>query len=272
MSITATLVYTVQVLGASKGDIANALAAVALPIDTLAAFGVKVNSDSTAAGPPVTRTIVLGLVPTVDASATIVRFPGSSRSPVESVALGLHGSGYVFQPDIVIGYAVDATGRPPGFGATAVCFLDVLSIGLAGPGDSTGTLYAVPPPVTIVGGLSPKGVAATAHATVAAGSLTGIVVDTPGSGYVSLPFVKIGPPGVGGTQAHATASMEVGELILLGGGQEYLGPTIFFRPRFKGMFPDAHPFSQAAPFRQLFTTIIGRQLCCPVVASAPLIA
>src|ERR1700687_2430957 len=272
MALICTLQYTVQALGASKGDIAAALAAVALPIDTFAAFGAPVHSDVTAAGPPVTRTIVLGLTPTVNAAATITRFPGASRGAIESMALTIKGSGYVFAPDVVIADAPDASGQPPGDGATAVCFLDVLSIGLAGPGDSTGTIYATPPPVTIIGGLGPEGVAATAHATVAAGSLTGIVVDTPGSGYVSLPFVKIGPPGTGGTQARATASLEVGELVLLGPGDKYLGPTINFLPRFKSLFPDSSPFSQARPFAQILTTIIGRELCCPVFASPPVIA
>jgi hypothetical protein len=66
-----------------------------------------------------------------------------------------------------------------------------------------GTGYATPPAVTISGG---GGSGATAHATVAGGLVTAVIVDTPGKGYTSAPTVSFGGPGTGATATAAIAT------------------------------------------------------------------
>src|SRR6476661_2887696 len=62
-----------------------------------------------------------------------------------------------------------------------------------------GTGYSTAPTVTLSGG---GGTGATAHATVAAGAVTAVIVDNAGHNYTSAPTVAFGGPGTG---AAATA-------------------------------------------------------------------
>lgn len=52
----------------------------------------------------------------------------------------------------------------------------------------------------------PSGVTATGHAVLTAGVVTEIIIDNPGSGYVTEPTITIDPPG-SGTQAQATCTL-----------------------------------------------------------------
>jgi hypothetical protein len=257
---TATLVYKAVAQGGSVAAISAAMAAVPLPQDILTKLGVRVQSDVTAG---LTRTIVLALVPIVNATATAALVPGNngSGSPIVSLTFVGEGDGYAAPPDI----SITDTAKNGGFGARAIVKLDVFSIGLTAPGAG----YATAPIVTFVGGqLAPGGVPATAHATVLAGAVNTLALDTLGSGYNGIPNLLF--TGGGGSGAAGSVLMETAGLVLLGGGSGYKSPVVTFVPHFKSLFPDTG--DQRAPFWNLIKTNMQRQLCCPIFAAPPVIA
>jgi len=131
-----------------------------------------------------------------------------------------------------------------------------------------GNLYAGPT-VTLVGGLSPTGVAATVTATfVPGGAITGFTVVTPGSGYVGIPTVVITDPL--GSGATGTAVLQVAGLTLTNGGVGYqAAPTVAIVSLFKVLFPDGA--NQAAALKNLFTTGLEKTTILQIVADAPVI-
>jgi hypothetical protein len=149
-----------------------------------------------------------------------------------------------------------------GFGARAGSTLNVRDVTVT----NGGTLYTGTPTVTFVGGLGPGGVAATGHAVVAFGAVTGVVVDTRGSGYVTPPLINFRnfQFDITGSGAAATANMQIEKLFLLNPGRAYRAPTVQFIPRNFAMFPVTS--DQAAPWENLMLTNIQRQLCCPVTS------
>ena len=94
------------------------------------------------------------------------------------------GSGYSTAPNVVLR---DGTLADPivngGTGATASAGLEISSIVVDNPGDG----YITAPTVTIT---DPTGSGATATATVNAGSITGLTLDTAGSGYITDKGIK----------------------------------------------------------------------------------
>ena len=92
--------------------------------------------------------------------------------------------------------------------------------------DSAGGGYTVPPTVSLVGGLGPNGVAATAHAVLdnAGARVDSIVLDTPGSGYTSQPSVVLaGGDGIGASATAITSTTQ--ETNVFGKGiQELFDP------------------------------------------------
>ena len=94
------------------------------------------------------------------------------------------GSGYSAAPNVVLR---DGTLADPivngGTGATASAGLEISSIVVDNPGDG----YITAPTVTIT---DPTGSGATATATVNAGSITGLTLDTAGSGYITDKGIK----------------------------------------------------------------------------------
>ena len=126
-----------------------------------------------------------------------------------------------------------------------------------------------PPTKNVAEGVHILGVAATAHATVALGVITAIIVDTPGSLYEEVPQIVIQDPT--GTGASATANMHIDQLALIDPGKGYTAPpTITLVPWFKTMFPDTS--NQAVPFVDLFTGLLSRATLSPVTASPPVVA
>jgi len=283
MSTNVTCSYTVETRGGGTLLATQAaLAAVPVPIDTFQAFGVGLLSDATG-GSPATRTIVLSLVPTANATATAQLQPGEGShtgSPIAGLTLTSGGHGYVAPPDIVIAdtplpLALQPKGYVPGSGAKAVATLDIFDILV----ESGGAGYASAPLVTLVGGLAPGGVAGTAHVSIIAGSLGAFTVDTPGSGYVAPPVVVL-TGGAPVTPGAGLARLQVSGLTLLGAqntpeggwGKHYTAPTVTIVPKFLSSWPDSSGVaSQAALFQNIMLSAIARALCCPVFAAAPIV-
>jgi hypothetical protein len=283
MSTNVTIQYEALVQGGlTTVQLRAALAAVPVPLDTLAAFGVGLLTDTVGA-PNATRTIVLSLVPTTNATATAQLQPGEgldTGSPISGLTLTAGGHGYVAVPDVVIAdtplpLAVQPKGYVKGSGAKARATLNLFGFTVETPG----ALYAVPPLVVLTGGLGPGGVQGTAHATVAAGLVTGVIVDTPGSGYVAPPTVTL-IPNPSGSGATALAVLQVNGLTLLGApnpsiggfGKRYTTPTVTIVPKFLSSWPDSSGVaSQAKLFANILKSSIERALCCPVFAAAPVV-
>ena len=231
MTTNADLVYRASAFGPSAQLIA-ALGGVLLPNDVLSALGLLLKTDVTAvAGGAVVRTINLGLVATAAATVTARLQPGAnaSGSPVTSLTLVSAGSGYAAPPYLRF---VNAAGDTTGKGAKGRALLDVASVTVTAPG----SLY-VAPTVAFVGGLGPRGVAATGTVSIALGAITGITVVTPGSGYTGVPTVVItDSAGSGGA---ATAVLQVSGVVLDAGGNGYQAvPTVTVLDAFKAYFPD----------------------------------
>jgi hypothetical protein len=132
------------------------------------------------------------------ATATAVMFNGS----VAEVIITNPGFGYMSAPSILIA-------PPDGVSATqATAYItlqneSVSSILLSNLGSGYGTTS---PPVTILGG---GGVGAKAAALVIHGSVVGITITAPGTGYTSVPRILIAaPPG------SPRASIEVSQIRL----------------------------------------------------------
>lgn len=270
---TATLVYTATAASVTAAFLGVQMSAVPLPQDILDLLGLLVLSDGTALG---VRTISLGLVPTVGATATASRFPGDpTGSPIEKLTLTAMGSGYAAPPDVFIVDNPPASVPLPGggfrkdsfgFGAKGEAELDVASVTLT----DGGTGYTSPPTVTVVGGLSAGGTPAVVTANEVAGSVTILTLVSKGSGYVSIPKLVFSGGGTPTSPAVAFATLEVGGLTLLMPGQRYVNPTVELRPHFKTLFPDSG--DQRAPFWNLIKARIERYLATPVFAAAPVIA
>lgn len=256
----ATLVYTVQPGALVPATLAGLIAAVPLPTRTLADLGVELVSDTTVNGPPVVRTIVLRFAPTVDATATAVRFPGGEGEGGEVSAITLTGQGshYTSAPKVKF------SGGTPFMAATAKATLDVASVGVLAQGAG----YTAPT-LKFVGGLAVGGRPAQATLTVVAGHITAVTMTDAGAGYVELPTMVI--TDTTGSGAILLPVMQVDVLTLLNGGRGYLGtPTISFVPSFKEVWPDAA--DQRQPFFNLMTAALAAAACCPVVAAAPVIS
>ena len=255
----AALVYRTSVF-ANGAAIAAVLGAAPLNTAILGAFGLLLKTDVTVAG---VRTVNLGLVPTVAATATAQLQPGAtpSGSPVVGLTLTAPGSGFSAVPPVVI---TNAAGDTTGKGAKARASLDVASVTLG----AGGNLYAGPT-VALVGGLAPGGVAATVTATfVPGGAITGFTVVTPGSGYNGIPQVVITDPlGAGAT---GTAVLQVATLTVTNGGVGYQAPpTVLIESLFKMLFPDGP--NQRAPLNNLFTAGLQEATLLQIVADAPVI-
>ena len=115
------------------------------------------------------------------------------------------GSNYTSAPTVQISAPNDANGVQ----ATAVCTItaasgSILSIGMT----VVGTGYTSIPTVSIGPPNLSNGVQATAGATIQAGGVVAITVQTPGSGYTTAPSVSI--TGGGGSNAAATAVVDTG--------------------------------------------------------------
>lgn len=268
MTIRAHLAYTIPVgLGASLAALSAELEAIPLPQSVIDALSCFVESDVTSGD---TRTIILRYSPTTPATATAQLVAGDpTGSPIDHFTITLAGVDYVTPPRVDIN-------DPTGSGALGRCFLKVVSAAQI----SGGTGYTGATAVSFVGGLKPAtvphfqtpqggGVAATGHATIVAGVITAIVVDTPGSGYTSPPQIVITDSG-GGSGAVFRAQMGIDGLEVVRPGSGYTAPIVNFLPTFYTMF-GALPPSQAKPFFNLFRQLFQQKLASGITAAAPLI-
>ncbi len=114
-----------------------------------------------------------------------------------------------------------------------------------------------------------EGTPATAHATVAAGVITGIVLDTTGAGYVGVPDVVITDPT--GTGARAVARMELDRIDVRSPGIGYTPTTtIVITPFFKAAFPDAA--DQSRPFFGFMNGLLRDRVITPILTHTPVLS
>jgi hypothetical protein len=157
---------------------------------------------------------LLSLTASADVAATAAVTSVDVSGAVTSVSL-VNGGSYASVPSLIS----SDTSVVPGGGTG--CTLDlVLGVGSIEVGLG-GSQYTEPPLVKII---SNSGTGAVATSYLAAGSVTAIVVTTPGSGYTSLPTIVISS----GTGAAATAYLvptKIGSIVLTSdGGDTYTYP------------------------------------------------
>lgn len=266
----AQLDYDVVNLGLlSNSEMGILMQGPAVPIAELAMLGVTLTSDliqTAVVGPPATmrRRITL-LFQNTAATATASVVGGSGAvGPIEALTLTGNGSTYAAPPIVQI--SETAAGVTPTAKAQAHATLNVDAINVtAGGGSYTGATT-----VTLVGGLRPGGVAATATPTIGGGgAITGISVVTPGGPYQSPPTVVIADTG-GGSGATAVADLQVGALVLDNPGAGYLSPSVTIIDLFDYTWPAATA-DQRQPFYNLMTNAIRAATSSPVQAIAPVL-
>jgi FtsP/CotA-like multicopper oxidase with cupredoxin domain/fibronectin type 3 domain-containing protein len=145
------------------------------------------------------------------------------KGAVSDIAVTAGGTGYT-EPTVVI------TANGAGGGATGTAFGGVGAVTVVDGGSG----YTFP---TVEFDLpaAPDGVAATGHAEMDAnGTITAVIVDTPGSGYSAGPGVAIHngtlfDPIAGATLATATASLTIQNVVIGAPGANYSRPpTVTF--------------------------------------------
>jgi hypothetical protein len=251
MTTSASLVYTIPQGGARAGDLATVVEAVPIPLDVFQALGLRVTSDGTSVGPPVVRTIGVGLVPSGSTTATCETVPGDSTgSRITGVRITSPGAAYVAVPTVKFS---DTLGT--GKGAAGRAYLDVANVvvNTAGSGYSAAAFvlpYGGLPPrngppqgplvagqtsytfkkvlrasftggngysnktvVTFAGGLTPRGKPAQASVRVAQGVVIGIDMNYLGDEYVIPPVMTIVDPTGAGSGATAAPYMVPGKTI-----------------------------------------------------------
>ena len=157
---------------------------------------------------------LLSLTASATVASTAVVTSVDNIGAVTSVSL-VNGGSYVSVPTLISSETSVAPGG--GLGCTLDLIMGVgsIDVGLGG------SQYTSPPLVKIIGG---NGTGAIATSYLAAGSVTAIVVDVPGTGYTDIPTVVI----TSGTGAAATAYLvptKIGDITLTSdGGDTYTSP------------------------------------------------
>ena len=163
-------------------------------------------ADVTAGGPPA---VVLSSATGSGAAASAylgVRDLTLGGTPVTIAGRTLYGSGYTTVPTVVI-----SGGAGLGAAATVTTGLTGTTSLLGGSG------YTTAPAVTITGG---GGSGATAVATISSGTVTGITITNPGTGYTSTPTITIAPP-PSGTTATASPTLSLESVTTAASGSFY---------------------------------------------------
>lgn len=224
------LTFTVERASIPIATLEQQLRLVPIPTDLLTGLGVYVETDATTsvavgARTAAQRAIRLRLGATAPATISLVQ--DSNNRVVTATVVGA-GAGFGGQPiyDLSQFFAHTAEGAslPPNRNGVGVPQIRVLmkvdGIVLAQGGSG----YTAPT-VTIDGNTTEGGSKATAHATVIAGVVTAITVDTPGSGYCMAPRVNIHDSTGEGAQAMATLAIDSVEIIAPGNSK--LDATLF---------------------------------------------
>jgi hypothetical protein len=267
MTTQITCVYTATASGTiTAAALVTAMAAVPLDVELLRNYGLRVTSDTTAAGGlVVTRTIVLAMNPSAAATATSTLFPGDgSASPIDLLTLSAAGLDYVAVPVVMLPQVPAGNIRR----AQAHATLNVQSLTVTAPGSG------YPGGATIVfsgGGLAPGGVQATATPTIGGGgAVTGVTLTSGGGPYTFPPTATV--VGVGGSGAILLAHLGLSGVVLddPGGGYIPPAPAVTITPLFKALFPDGT--DQVSPTAGWMTEILQSALRTPVVAAVPVVA
>ena len=285
MTTTATLAYSAFLGGAPAADVIAMMDATEPPIEYLDVIGVRLVSDSAAGSNPVVDTVSLALVPMVTATATSSLIDkGASGSGVQSVAIGITGTGYTAPPVVTFTGGRPVAAANPGFPthpivesmlpesenqpAYAQAYLDVTTAAIVSGGGG----YSAATFAEVTGPMQPGGVQAVVSLTIGGGGIvTGATVVSHGSGYTGPAVVTVVDPNDMGAGAAISVSMGVGKIDVLRSGGGYSSPpTVVLTPLFAALFPVGS--DQAAPLKQLMTTALAQATIGPVSAAAPVIA
>jgi hypothetical protein len=259
--------YQVTAAGAfTPTELQASVAAVPIDNDLLLAYGLRVISDSTPApvGNLVTRTIVLGMLPSVAATATANLYGGDpTGSPLTPVIGFTAGADYVVPPLVIADPPLPGNRQ-----ATMHATLGAVGIVV----DAGGSLYT---PATVIvfsgGNLAEGGTQAVAHAIIALGVITGVVVDVVGGPYTIPPIVTAVDSG-GGSGAVLTVSLGLSGIVLDDPGLGYIPPppNLTVVPQYKALFPDGT--DQASPVVNWMTEVLQNELSVPVIALLPVVS
>jgi hypothetical protein len=115
-----------------------------------------------------------------------------------------------------------------------------------------------------------EGTPAQAHVTIAAGVITAVTIDDPGSGYVGVPDVVITTTAPPTTLASLHAQMEVERVDVLNSGIGYQSTAMaVFTPFFKSAFPDIS--NQARPFNRFMELLLRDRVVSPIRSLTPVL-
>jgi hypothetical protein len=235
MSTQITCKYSCYPTGPNKTatNLSTLMAAVPIENETLLRWGLRVISDNTGiVASLVSRTIVLGMLPTVTATVQANLDGSMTPSRILTCTVETTGSWYVRPPTIQ--FADTAPGI--GSGAAAYATLGVFATTLGG---AEATPY-VAPIITASGGqLAPGGKQATFTANVVGGSINTVTINTNGGPYNVPPTLTITDAG-GGAGQTVTAQLGLSGIVMTALGQSYTNPVVTVTPYFKsGIAPDA---------------------------------
>ncbi len=138
------LVYTIEPTGASATALAALMSAVPVPADLLQAAGLRVTSDTTADGPPVTRTIDLSFVPSVAPTAMATL---NNQDQVDAVTVTAAGEDLILPPQVSFTGGGDNIVRR----ALATAYLNVQGLTRV----SDGTAYSAGTIAVVIGAMAP---------------------------------------------------------------------------------------------------------------------
>lgn len=237
------------------------MAAVGLDLDLLQAYGLRVTADQTsiAASPKIVRTITLAMGPSADGTATSALFPGDgTASPIASVSVGAAGLDYIALPVTTV---LPGTVRKGLLHATLG--VQTVTVSNGGAGYPAGTTVKFSG-----GGLAPGSLHATATATVLAGVVTAVTVNTPGGPYSGVPTATL--VGAGGSNGSLAAHLGLSGVAIDDPGIGYTAPpAVTITPLFKSLFPDGT--DQVSPLSGWMTEVFQLALRSPVVAIVPVV-
>lgn len=153
-----TLAYAIYPLGASQTSIQTLMQAVPIPPDILQAAGLRAETDVTALGNPVVRTILIAFGPSATATATAVMDASESGEKVRSVTVTAPGDDYILPPQVSFAGGLGVDPRLPA-GRTwplrsppiASAYLKVQALAI----DAAGTLYSAGTVGVVLGAMAP---------------------------------------------------------------------------------------------------------------------
>jgi hypothetical protein len=270
MTNTVACAYSLTAVG-SLSATALQTGLVAVPVDMTLPnlYGMLYISDTSGiSGQVVTRTMTFRTTPTSDASASTSLVPGDAvGGPLDGVSLIGAGSKYAAPP--LVTFAGGTPDRP----ALAHAVMGVDPTGIivikAGSGYVAPTAAFQGP----AGSLVPGGTPATATVTTdGSGHITGLIVTSVGGPYLVPPTVVISD--VSGSGAIVVAPLSVTGIVIDDPGNGFVvAPTPVFTPVFKQFFPDPPVGNgQALSLGGFMQGVFQLALGTPVIAAVPVVS